>query len=84
MENSTSGEGNERYKGSGIPETERRHEVGAPRLLLLITKSCLTLPSHTEACQAPLSMGFPRKGQCSGFPFPSSGTLIEKGEIVRN
>ena len=50
----------------------------------LVTESGLTLRSHAEACQAPFSMGFPRKEQWSGFPFPSSGTLIEKGEIRRN
>ena len=66
-------------QGCGIPETERVHEVGVPQLLL-ITKPCLTLPSHTVACQAPLSMGFPRKQKWSGFPFPSSRTLIEKGK----
>ena len=29
----------------------------------------------TAACQAPLSMGFPRQEDWSGLPFPSPGTL---------
>ena len=29
----------------------------------------------TVACQAPLSMGFPRQGYLSGFPFPSPEDL---------
>ena len=29
----------------------------------------------TVACQAPLSMGFPRQVDWSGLPFPSSGDL---------
>ena len=27
------------------------------------------------ACQAPLSMGFPRQEYCSGLPFPTPGDL---------
>ena len=30
---------------------------------------------HTVACQAPLSMGFPRQEYRSGLPFPSPGDL---------
>ena len=33
----------------------------------------------TVACQAPLSMGFPRQEYWSGLPFPSSGDLPHKG-----
>ena len=29
----------------------------------------------TAACQAPLSMGFPKQEYWSGLPFPSPGTL---------
>ena len=38
--------------------------------------SCVWLcdPMH-YTCQAPLSMGFPRKEYCSGLPFPSPGVL---------
>ena len=35
-------------------------------------QSCLTLNLWTVACQAPLSMGFPRQEYCSGLPFSSS------------
>ena len=30
---------------------------------------------RTEACQAPLSTGFPRQEYCSGLPFPTLGDL---------
>ena len=40
-------------------------------------QSYLTL--WTEACQAPLSMGFPRQEYGSGFPFPSPGDLPKPG-----
>ena len=33
----------------------------------------------TVACQAPLSMGFPRQGYLSGFPFPSPENLPNPG-----
>ena len=39
--------------------------------------SCVRLfaTPWTVACQAPLSMGFPRREYWSGFPFPSPGDL---------
>ena len=33
----------------------------------------------TVACQAPLSMGFPRQEYWSGFPFPSPGDIPDPG-----
>ena len=40
----------------------------------LVTNSCLTPEtSWTVACQAPLSMGFPRQEHWSGLIFPSPG-----------
>ena len=33
----------------------------------------------TVACQAPLSMGFPRQEYCSGLPFPAPGDLPDPG-----
>ena len=33
----------------------------------------------TIACQAPLSMGFPRQEYWSGLPFPSPGDLLNPG-----
>ena len=33
----------------------------------------------TVACQAPLSMGFPRQEYWSGLPFPSPGDLLNPG-----
>ena len=46
----------------------------------LVTKSCPTLTTPwTEACQAPLSMGFSRQEYCSGLPLPSPGDLPDPG-----
>ena len=33
----------------------------------------------TVACQALLSMGFPKQEYWSGFPFPSAGDLLDPG-----
>ena len=33
----------------------------------------------TVACQAPLSMGFPRQEYCSRLPFPSPGVIPNPG-----
>ena len=42
----------------------------------LVIKSCPTLVTPwTVACQAPLSMGFPRQEYWSGLPFPPPGDL---------
>ena len=41
-----------------------------------VTKLCPTLVTPwTEACQVPLSTGFPRQEYWSGLPFPSPGNL---------
>ena len=46
----------------------------------LVTKSCLALATPwTVACQAPLSMGFPRQEYWNGLPFPSPGDLSDSG-----
>ena len=46
----------------------------------LVAKSCLTLETPwTIACQAPLSMGFPRQEYWSGLPFPSLRDLPDPG-----
>ena len=34
------------------------------------------MASQAVACQAPLSMGFPRQEYWSGLPFPSPGDLL--------
>ena len=44
--------------------------------------SCVQLlvtPSWTVACQAPLSIGFPRQEYWSRFPFPPPGDLPDPG-----
>ena len=41
---------------------------------MLVAQSCLTLVTPwAVACQAPLSVGFPRQEHWSGLPFPSPG-----------
>ena len=42
-----------------------------------VSQLCLTLCDSMDyiACQAPLSMGFPRQEYWSGLPFPSPGDL---------
>ena len=43
----------------------------------LVTQLCLTLANPwTVACQAPLSMGFPRKEYWSKLPFPSPHLMV--------
>ena len=50
--------------------------ISLPFLLLLVTKSCLTLVTPwTIACQAPLSVGFPSREYWSGLSFSSPGDL---------
>ena len=44
-----------------------------------VAKSCLTVIPWTTACQAPLSMGFPRQDNWSAFPFSSPGDLSNPG-----
>ena len=46
----------------------------------LVLKLCPALATPwTEACQAPLSMGFSRQEYWSGLPFPSPGDLPDPG-----
>ena len=48
---------------------------------LLSRFSCVWLfaTPWTVACQAPLSMGFPRQEYWSGLPFPTPGNLPNPG-----
>ena len=45
----------------------------------LVPKLCLTLGPHGLACQAPLSMGFPRQEYWSELPFPPPGDFPNRG-----
>ena len=57
-------------------------EVANGLLILVccsVSKLCLFVTPWTIACQAPLSMGFLRQEQWSGFPFPSPGDLPNPG-----
>ena len=59
---------------SGRPTQEAGHQ-----LVGLVAKSCLTLwDPWNVACQAPLSMRFPRQEYRSGLPFPSLGDLPDR------
>jgi hypothetical protein len=47
----------------------------------LVAKSCPTLVTPwTVACQAPLSVGFPRQEYWNGLPFPSPALPDPKSE----
>ena len=48
-------------------------------MLLLLSRVQLSATPRTVACQASLSMGFPRQEYCSGLPFPSPGDLPNPG-----
>ena len=45
----------------------------------LVTKSCRLATPQTVACQASLSMGFPKQEYWSGLPFSSPGDLSDPG-----
>ena len=50
------------------------------KVKVLVVQSCVTLwDPWTVVHQAPLSMGFSRKGYWSGLPFPSPGELPDPG-----
>ena len=72
--------GEDNWKGR-----EREKENETTKLTIcccLVTKSCLILCDlWTIACQAPLSLGFPRQDYWSGLPFPSPGHLPDPGII---
>ena len=44
-----------------------------------VTQLCPTLRNPMDACQAPLSMGFPRQEYSSGLPFPPPEDLPDQG-----
>ena len=46
---------------------------------LVVKSSPINATLWTVACQAPLSMGFPRQEYWSGLPFPSPGDLRNLG-----
>ena len=62
-------------------------EISLKRVITYIMVACAQLLScvqlfatpWTVACQAPLSVGFPRQEYWSGLPFPSLGTLPDPG-----
>ena len=49
------------------------------RCSCLVTKSCSFATRQAVACQAPLSVGFPRQEYWSRLPFPSPGDLPNPG-----
>ena len=50
---------------------------------LVVKSSPINATLWTVACQAPLSMGFPRQEYWSGLPFPSVGDLPDPGIKLR-
>ena len=73
---SMKGKTGEEEMGEHMPKVEK--EVSSMlQLLLLCAQSCLTLCSPKDcACQAPLSMGFPKQDYWRGLPFPTPGDLL--------
>ena len=75
----------EAWQDSGQGVTRVGHNLVTkpppPRLLLLLSHSHIRLFAipWAVACQAPLSMGFPRQEYWSGLPLPSSGDLPNSG-----
>ena len=49
------------------------------RVCVLVAQFCLSVNLWTVACQAPLSVRFPRQEYWSGYPFPSPGDLPDPG-----
>ena len=65
-------------------KTQEKLEINLFCGCCLVSKLCLTfffLPPDVPpvACQAPLSMGFPRQEYWSGLPFPTPGGLPDPG-----
>ena len=55
-----------------------------PTWVCVLSHVWLFATSWTAACQALLSMGFPRQEYCSVFPFPPSGDLPHPGVELRD
>ena len=58
---------------------ERSHGVRAPACPRSLRCVRLFAAPGTAACQAPLSMGFPRQEYCSGVPFTLQGIFPTQG-----
>ena len=58
-----------------------QHVYGSPKAVLecILSYVWLFVSPWTVACQAPLSMAFPRQENCSGLPFPPPGDLPHPG-----
>ena len=57
----------------------------AQKVISSVTESCLTLCDPIDcACQAPLSMRFPRQEYWSGLPCPPPGDLPNPGMEPRS
>ena len=61
--------------------TQGRGAVGRamPSIVYMSVHIWLLATPWTVACQAPLSMGFPRQHYWSGLPFPPPGNLPNRG-----
>ena len=67
----------EGHRSCASPEEERA--VCAPSECSCMLSCAWFCDSMTVACQAPLSMGFPRQEYWSGLPFPPLGCLPNSG-----
>ena len=55
------------------------HNSGCVRVCSVLSRVRLFVTPWTIACQAPLSMRFPRQEHWSGLPFPPPGDLPDPG-----
>ena len=62
----------------GTPKLPKAH-CGDKWPVWVFSDVQLFVTPWTTACQAPLSMGFPRQEYWSGLSFPSSGNLLNPG-----
>ena len=71
------------HSGLGTPPSSPCFSSSSSMEIRTIVCVCVQSLSHVQlfvtpwtlACQAPLSMGFPRQEYWSGLPFPSPGDL---------
>ena len=73
--------GDDIYISNGMHVCVRVCVCVCVRVHMHATLSCVWLfaTSWTVACQAPLSMGFPRLEYWGGLPFPTPGDLPDPG-----
>ena len=68
------------YSGQGKQKRPRKRDSGCSPCCRWVAQSHpAVVTPRTVACQAPLSMGFPRQDHWSGLPLPPPGNLPDSG-----